>query len=80
MVDGEYLWMGVKTTHFTHFIQNIVIISYIAIRTKTIEILVLVHIAQPYASVCVCVYSRVYVCASVYSVCVSRFLKDNTHL
>ena len=46
MVDGEYLWRGVKTTHFTSFVQNIVIISSIAIQTKIIE-LVLVHLAQP---------------------------------
>jgi hypothetical protein len=42
MVDGEYLWRGVKTTHFTSFVQNIVIISYIAIRTKRV-FRVLVH-------------------------------------
>ena len=72
MVDGEYLWMGVKTTHFTHFIQNIVIISYIAIRTKTIEILVLVHIAQPYASVCVCVCTPGCTCVPACTVCVCQ--------
>ena len=47
IVNGEFLWREVKTTHFTRFVQNIVIISYILIRTKNIEIRVLVHIAQP---------------------------------
>ena len=31
-----YLWRGVKFTHFTRFVKNIVLILYIAIQTKNI--------------------------------------------